>query len=153
MNEQLSWCIYLIICGLIELKWYTAQVFISLCPCNLYIHAVLSVWLRATHALCVCVCVSVRTHLCVSPWLLCECGLLAEDTGTHGPAGEGDEAQLGIIKPSTVSMKGPGSQAGLVSPRQSSLDGDWLHHSLHCVPRSEEEAQIWQRLSIANASG
>lgn len=42
--------------------------------------------------------------------------------GVLCPAGEGDEAQLGIIKPSTVSTKGPGSQAGLMHPRQSGLD-------------------------------
>lgn len=85
--------------------------------------------------------VCVHTHLCVSPWLQCECGILTEDTGTQSPAGEGDETQLGIIKPSTVSMKGPGRQVGPVSPRQSSLDRDWLHHSLpslHSVPGSEE---------------
>lgn len=75
--------------------------------------------------LSVCVC----ALLCVSPWLQCECSVVTEDTGTQSPAGEGDEAQLGIIKPSTVSMKGPGNQAGLVSPTRSSLDWDWVHHN------------------------
>lgn len=56
------------------------------------------------------------TLIFVSHLDFAEGGILAEDTGTQSPAGEGDEAQLGIIKPSTVSMKGPGSQAGLVSP-------------------------------------
>ena len=80
---------------------------------------------------CVCVCVCARTlaRLCVSPWLQCECGVFAEDTGTRSPAGEGDEAQLGIIKPSAVSMQGPRSQPGPVSPRLSSLDWDCLHHT------------------------
>lgn len=62
------------------------------------------------------------SFLSVSPWLRCNSGVFAEDTGTRCPAGEGDEAQLGIIKPSTVSVKGPGSRAGLMHPRQSSLD-------------------------------
>lgn len=87
------------------------------------------------YSLCVAACQAVQaqcvsTLYCVSPWLQCECDVVAEDTGTQSPAGEGDEAQLGIIKPSTVSMKGPGCQAGLVSPRQSSLDWVWLHHNL-----------------------
>lgn len=78
------------------------------------------------YSLCVAACQSVqaqcvRTVYCVSPWLQSECGVVAKDTGTQSPAGEGDEAQLGIIKPSTVSVKGPGCQAGLVSPRRSSL--------------------------------
>lgn len=93
-----------------------------------FIHACIFSLCGCTSICAGSVCVHIRQ--CVSPWLQCDCGVLAEDTGTQSPAGEGDEAQLGIIKPSTVSMKGPGSQAGLVSPRQSSLDWDWLHHSL-----------------------
>ncbi|KAM7418035.1 hypothetical protein PAMA_017600 [Pampus argenteus] len=56
-----------------------------------------------------------------------------EDTGTQSPAGEGDEAQLGIIKPSTVSMKEPGSQAGLVVPpdRAAWIGTDYTAVSLH----------------------
>lgn len=63
----------------------------------------------------------VGTLIFVSHLDFAEGGILAEDTGTQSPAGEGDEAQLGIIKPSTVSMKGPGSQAGLVSPQTEQL--------------------------------
>lgn len=62
------------------------------------------------------------SFLSVSPWHRCDSGVFAEDAGTRCPAGEGDEAQLGIIKPSTISVKGPGSRAGLMHPRQSSLD-------------------------------
>ncbi|TKS72615.1 hypothetical protein D9C73_006692 [Collichthys lucidus] len=88
-------------------------------------------------------------------WTECECGVLTEDTGTQSPAGEGDEAQLGIIKPSTVSVKRPSSQAGLVSPRQSCLDWDYTTQSPIAVfsDQRKKKTQIFQQLSSGYVSG
>lgn len=95
----------------------------------------------------------VGTLIFVSHLDFAEGGILAEDAGTQSPAGEGDEAQLGIIKPSTVSMKGAGKPGWLGVPQTEQLV-QRLHtqqslslYSLVRKKKKERKAQIWQWLS------
>lgn len=109
--------------------------------------------------------VCVRTLDCVSHLdFRCERGVVTKDVGTRGPAGEGDEAQLGIIKPSTVSAKGPSSRAGPGVPQteQLGLRLATPQFPLAVFPdqrgeekkkEKKEKAQIRQRLSSGNVSG
>lgn len=74
------------------------------------------------------------TLIFVSHLDFAEGGILAEDTGTQSPAGEGDEAQLGIIKPSTVSMKGQPGWLGVPPDRAACTETAYTTVSLTLFP-------------------
>lgn len=97
----------------------------------------------------ICVCVCARVYLTLTSVRCMRRTCRGHWDTEPSPAGEGDEAQLGIIKLSTVSVKGTDSQVGLVSPPHPTVRAAWAgtrHYptvSPHCVPGSEEsEAPI-----------